>query len=193
MDEGLHSAPAGQHTLRIPPEILAEIFMHCLPPRTSRPNVVRAPLLLCGICRRWRDIALFTPALWSSLGIDLDALSTENVHGMVFYQIYLSRARGAPLSLYTGQSRRIQALRVPQNCYSERLRGCRDSGELWSLGCNGTRPALYFLGRAPTLCSRSYGLLVYPASFLYPSVTPRNCAKFRHLYVTHRSNSRGTS
>ncbi|KAJ6490742.1 hypothetical protein C8R47DRAFT_1123413 [Mycena vitilis] len=112
MDD-LHSrsAPSAHAArLRIPPEILAETFMHCLPPPASAPSLVKAPLLLCGICFRWRDIAIATPALWSSLAIDLDALRTDNINRMVdFYRLYLSRARGAPLSLYTGQSRRIQA------------------------------------------------------------------------------------
>ncbi|KAJ7685603.1 hypothetical protein DFH06DRAFT_968167, partial [Mycena polygramma] len=49
----------------LPHEILAEIFVHCLPDlsedgpfRVAEPE--EAPLVLCGICRLWRDVALST-------------------------------------------------------------------------------------------------------------------------------------
>ncbi|KII92014.1 hypothetical protein PLICRDRAFT_104006, partial [Plicaturopsis crispa FD-325 SS-3] len=54
----------------LPPELLSEIFVHCLPEDTT-PNVRRAPLLLGRVCRRWRAISLSTPQLWSSISITL--------------------------------------------------------------------------------------------------------------------------
>ncbi|KAJ6490735.1 hypothetical protein C8R47DRAFT_1123400 [Mycena vitilis] len=84
----------------LPPEILAEIFMHCLPgDEFVTPDLNTAPLLLCGVCRRWRDIALATPPLWSSLLIDFDTMWKTDAHDAVFYQMWLSRARGSPLSI----------------------------------------------------------------------------------------------
>ncbi|TDL19029.1 hypothetical protein BD410DRAFT_774415, partial [Rickenella mellea] len=60
---------------RLPPELVSEIFTHAtvyggldnlmLP----RPRVSEAPLKLGRICRRWRQIALSTPSLWSSVTI----------------------------------------------------------------------------------------------------------------------------
>ncbi|KAJ6531126.1 hypothetical protein B0H19DRAFT_967132, partial [Mycena capillaripes] len=51
--------------LRLPPELTSEIFLFCLPDSEFNvPNSTTAPLLLCQIFRRWRDIALATPGLW---------------------------------------------------------------------------------------------------------------------------------
>lgn len=53
-----------------PPELLQQIFVECLP--TTRNCVMHsteAPLLLTGICALWRNLALSTPELWSSLHI----------------------------------------------------------------------------------------------------------------------------
>ncbi|KAJ6490751.1 hypothetical protein C8R47DRAFT_458407 [Mycena vitilis] len=88
--------------LRQPPEILAEIFLHCLPEAheamspsgVPSPSLMAAPLL-CVICRRWRDVAVTTPALWRSLYIDFDSLSNKGVcrRGAVeMHQTWLSRA-----------------------------------------------------------------------------------------------------
>ncbi|KAJ6531174.1 hypothetical protein B0H19DRAFT_1190686 [Mycena capillaripes] len=83
----------------VPPEILAEIFTQCLPDDDfTTPSLTTAPLVLCGICRQWRGLALSTPRLWSSLFLDFDVMLPKD--GMVeLYQMWLSRARGAPLSL----------------------------------------------------------------------------------------------
>ncbi|KIK39667.1 hypothetical protein CY34DRAFT_53007, partial [Suillus luteus UH-Slu-Lm8-n1] len=49
----------------LPTEILQQIFKSCLPnDRYVIPHILSAPLLLCQICRRWRDIAQATPELW---------------------------------------------------------------------------------------------------------------------------------
>ena len=48
----------------IPPEILGEIFIACLP-QHPRPINTEVPLLLCQICSTWRQIALNTPQLWA--------------------------------------------------------------------------------------------------------------------------------
>ncbi|KAJ6602257.1 hypothetical protein B0H10DRAFT_1754032, partial [Mycena sp. CBHHK59/15] len=50
--------------MSLPPELLCEIFLHCLPPGPVLPNTKYAPLLLGQICRQWRDVALLTPMLW---------------------------------------------------------------------------------------------------------------------------------
>ncbi|KAJ8582540.1 hypothetical protein M405DRAFT_750112, partial [Rhizopogon salebrosus TDB-379] len=49
----------------LPTEILQCIFKACLRSRDYvEPNIRSAPLLLCQICRRWRDVAEATPELW---------------------------------------------------------------------------------------------------------------------------------
>ncbi|KAJ7728478.1 hypothetical protein B0H16DRAFT_1263867, partial [Mycena metata] len=57
----------------LPPEIVAEIFLNFLPNYPERPPLlgVLSPLVLCGICRPWRQVALSTPVLWRALEIEL--------------------------------------------------------------------------------------------------------------------------
>ncbi|KAJ7772986.1 hypothetical protein DFH07DRAFT_149032 [Mycena maculata] len=51
----------------LPPEILGKIFMQCLPDdEFITPDATTAPILLCGVCRQWRMVALATPQLFSS-------------------------------------------------------------------------------------------------------------------------------
>ncbi|KAJ7161463.1 hypothetical protein C8R43DRAFT_335935 [Mycena crocata] len=93
--------------LALPPELLSEIFVHCLPDDAFvTPNSWTAPLLLCGICRHFREVALATPHLWSSLYLNLDIAngSVDHVH---FCRSWLSRACTTPLSLslYDGEGR----------------------------------------------------------------------------------------
>ncbi|KAJ6452729.1 hypothetical protein C8R47DRAFT_1061570 [Mycena vitilis] len=58
----------------LPNEIMSEIFIHFLPvypkcpPQTGR----LSPYLLCQICRKWRNIAFATPALWRAISIKWD-------------------------------------------------------------------------------------------------------------------------
>ncbi|KAG2069228.1 hypothetical protein BDR04DRAFT_949249, partial [Suillus decipiens] len=55
---------------RFPSELLSQIFYYCLPdtdPKInclSPPSRLKAPMLLIGICRRWREVATSTPSLW---------------------------------------------------------------------------------------------------------------------------------
>jgi hypothetical protein len=59
---------------RLPPNVIQNIFLYCLP---SEHNPVmgsrEAPLLLGRICSQWRDIALGTPKLWSAIHIAIPA------------------------------------------------------------------------------------------------------------------------
>ena len=61
----------------LPVEILTEIFHFCLIPERillySPPSICssQAPLLLCHVYSSWRWLALQTPALWTSLVIEV--------------------------------------------------------------------------------------------------------------------------
>ncbi|KAJ7706933.1 hypothetical protein B0H17DRAFT_1034873 [Mycena rosella] len=94
-DGRIRYAAISRRVLALPPEILAEIFLHCLPDvEFVKPDITFAPILLCGICRPFREIALLTPGLWSSLRFDAE-LATERD----LIRSWLFRARKAPLSL----------------------------------------------------------------------------------------------
>ncbi|KAJ6531150.1 hypothetical protein B0H19DRAFT_1273368 [Mycena capillaripes] len=74
--------------------------MHCLPDHDFiTPHPTEAPLILCSICHRWREVALSTPGLWSSLFLDFDAMVAEEGCADL-YQMWLSWARGTPLLLF---------------------------------------------------------------------------------------------
>ncbi|KAJ6560151.1 hypothetical protein B0H19DRAFT_945240, partial [Mycena capillaripes] len=55
--------------LTLPAEIISEIFVHFLPIYPSCPPLTGflSPTLLTQICRKWRHIALTTPALWRAI------------------------------------------------------------------------------------------------------------------------------
>ncbi|KAJ3835398.1 hypothetical protein EV361DRAFT_387945 [Lentinula raphanica] len=88
---------------QIPEEVLAEIFLHCLP--TDRNFAIRsldeAPLLLTTICRDWRRVALDTPRLWSTLHVYLPShLSTQAISRRAAgISTWLGRSGTLPLSI----------------------------------------------------------------------------------------------
>ncbi|KAF8205563.1 hypothetical protein K438DRAFT_1818040 [Mycena galopus ATCC 62051] len=104
-DGWLRLAAISRRVLALPPEILADIFFFCLPFHDDVsifPHPKDAPLVLCAVCQRWRNIALTTPQLWSSISFDADRLLTSQSGALYldFVRMWLSRARSAPLSLY---------------------------------------------------------------------------------------------
>ncbi|KAJ7772950.1 hypothetical protein DFH07DRAFT_767802 [Mycena maculata] len=95
--------PISPLAVRLPPELLSEIFLYCLPDdEFIVPDFDTAPLLLCRILPQWREIALETPALWSSLHLDVNWLRkaewvTESAAAEFFCR-WISNARNTPLS-----------------------------------------------------------------------------------------------
>jgi len=57
---------------RLPPDVLHEIFFHCLPTHHNPAmKISEPPLLLTRICSSWRAIALSSPRIWSKIHIPL--------------------------------------------------------------------------------------------------------------------------
>ncbi|KII84432.1 hypothetical protein PLICRDRAFT_365336 [Plicaturopsis crispa FD-325 SS-3] len=82
---------------RMPPEVLGEIFAFSLPAgRWIEPKIDEAPLLLCRVCRRWRNIAISTPSLWSSISITVAEHHSKPQLPLI--QTWLSRSGHRPLS-----------------------------------------------------------------------------------------------
>ncbi|KAJ6561409.1 hypothetical protein DFH09DRAFT_1159889 [Mycena vulgaris] len=109
-------ATAAYPVLTLPVEITAEIFIRCVPDPPEFPWLKKkdsismghelrtpAPLILLGVCRVWRDIALDTPTLWSMLNIRFDAFpdSVASEPGLIesFIDLWLGRAGNHPLSI----------------------------------------------------------------------------------------------
>ena len=86
----------------LPLEILAEIFFLCSDrlkrryqfDRPADPRHWRAPLLLCQVCRHWREVAISLPLLWCSL-----SGTGSFMPNPMFIKLWLARSRGLPLSL----------------------------------------------------------------------------------------------
>jgi hypothetical protein len=86
--------------LTLPNEIISEIFMHFLPPYPQYPPLtgLLSPTLLTHICRKWREIALSTPALWSAIGASYDDGIPLKQKAHIF-DIWLKSSQSRPLSL----------------------------------------------------------------------------------------------
>ncbi|KAJ7148402.1 hypothetical protein C8R43DRAFT_517903 [Mycena crocata] len=65
--------------LTLPNEITSEIFIHYLPLYPSCPPLSgdSSPTLLTHICRKWRNIAFATPALWRAISVDMAPKKVE--------------------------------------------------------------------------------------------------------------------
>ncbi|KAJ3718469.1 hypothetical protein C8R42DRAFT_585997, partial [Lentinula raphanica] len=88
---------------RLPIETMAEIFMHCLPThRFPIRSLKEAPLLLTMVCRRWREIAMAHPRLWSALHIHVASEIAPNARELELRQQgirrWIARSGALPLS-----------------------------------------------------------------------------------------------
>jgi len=110
-----HLAPT-QWMHCLPVEILTEIFLFCLVPKTgplsTPPSVCssQAPLLLCHVCSSWRQLALQTPALWTSLTIKVlpeDTLVVAERHSESA-SCWFSRSKSHLIELEIGQYAYLQ-------------------------------------------------------------------------------------
>jgi hypothetical protein len=98
----------------IPPEVLQEIFLACLPATHGAiMHSSEAPLLLGRVCSSWRTLSLATPALWASLhavvpgpepipGADptVSSATTQRIDSRRdAMQLWLQRSGSCPLSI----------------------------------------------------------------------------------------------
>ncbi|KAK0479651.1 hypothetical protein IW261DRAFT_1478505 [Armillaria novae-zelandiae] len=137
---------------RLPFEIISEIFLQTLSgPHDwdDYPEVHdydRGPWAYSKVCRRWRDVALQSPRLWSELSVPSNCgsywLHVENPIGRL--KLWLHRSRSAPLRiLYGGLGKHgpkehdtITSLLFEQSERWEVFRwiGCSDPGRFQRLG-----------------------------------------------------------
>ncbi|KAJ7612982.1 hypothetical protein FB45DRAFT_938727 [Roridomyces roridus] len=94
----LRKALTGYPVLTLPAEVTSEIFMQFLPPYPQRPSLVGplSPSFLLRICRQWRDVALATPALWSTVALDMESLHARQLS---LLNSWLQRSGHCPLSI----------------------------------------------------------------------------------------------
>ncbi|KAJ7439490.1 hypothetical protein FB451DRAFT_1107173 [Mycena latifolia] len=86
--------------LTLPNEIVAEIFVHFLPAYPSHPPLVGllSPACLGQICRRWREVAVATPALWRAVGLCMHKRRRLGQQ-LKLLETFLQRSGACPLSI----------------------------------------------------------------------------------------------
>ncbi|KAJ7506869.1 hypothetical protein B0H11DRAFT_245531 [Mycena galericulata] len=95
----------------LPLEISSDIMLRCLPtPTMADPHPRDAPMIFLNICRAWSNIALATPPLWATMGIET-AMSAD--YGRLI-PLWVARAgtRQLTLSLRGSMDRDIVPLEV---------------------------------------------------------------------------------
>ncbi|KAJ7897407.1 hypothetical protein B0H13DRAFT_1623508 [Mycena leptocephala] len=151
--------------LEIPNEIVSDVFMHFLPSYPSFPPLtgLLSPTLLTHICRRWREIALSTPALWTAISTSYyeDIPMKRKAH---IFDIRLTRSLFCPLSLRieaeTGVAKILAAV-VPHRARWEHLE--LDNLSEFDLPIiNGAMPLLRHLDLSPSNPSAVATELVAP-------------------------------
>ncbi|KAK7053559.1 hypothetical protein R3P38DRAFT_2850942 [Favolaschia claudopus] len=115
------------HESDLPPEIISDIFILCLPVHGRvKPAPGTAPLLLAQICRRWREIALDTRQIWCSIYLEIPRESsrwdTYSQTALRLLQTWIPRAKGYPLSLGLDRDHLLYRpeRRVPRIQYHEK-------------------------------------------------------------------------
>ncbi|KAJ3767666.1 hypothetical protein FB446DRAFT_848954 [Lentinula raphanica] len=89
---------------RVPVEMMAMIFVYCLPlDRYPIRSLFEAPLLLTVVCREWREIVITYPPLWNALHIHIAPRIAFNTEELTLRQQgvcgWIARAGALPLSL----------------------------------------------------------------------------------------------
>ncbi|KAL1679156.1 hypothetical protein EV122DRAFT_289859 [Schizophyllum commune] len=92
--DGVRHAPTNE----LPPEILAEIFTHTLPPGLQDAALYSRtqPLLISHVCHYWRDVAINLPSLWRQFFL-LGCPSAHDHRHLELARLYVERARGTGL------------------------------------------------------------------------------------------------
>ncbi|KAF7291405.1 F-box domain-containing protein [Mycena indigotica] len=93
---------------RVPEDILRLVFLKTLPEdRGAAMHPSEGPLLLSRVCRYWRDLALATPQLWSSIHIVVPHHSESDRVQQVVTSLarWLERGGAAPLDVSLHRSR----------------------------------------------------------------------------------------
>ncbi|KAJ6459547.1 hypothetical protein C8R45DRAFT_552528 [Mycena sanguinolenta] len=86
--------------LTLPNEITIEVFLHFLPEYPHCPRLIgrHSPTLLTEICRKWRAIALETPALWREMLLPSANIPFRKQAPLL--DLWLTRSKCCPLSIY---------------------------------------------------------------------------------------------
>jgi hypothetical protein len=97
---------------RLPVELWDMVFEECVP-HPPQPSLVEAPLNVSQVCRRWRNIALSNPVIWSALAVTTTRRHTEHGHALEalhrLIQLWLHRSGTRQLSVSLAQSDEVKS------------------------------------------------------------------------------------
>lgn len=88
------------HVDRVPVEVLARCFLLSTEGSVPTLSLREPPLLLLLVCRRWRDIALTTPRLWSKVLAEIDTSMCDKESTVSTFKTSLSRSKSLPLDIF---------------------------------------------------------------------------------------------
>lgn len=88
---------------QLPAEILAEVFIHCVPQSCRDLNSDLSWIRVSQVCRHWREVALGCPELWANIIYSRPR----------WPQIMLERAKMAPLVIRAIHSRKMDIVMTP--------------------------------------------------------------------------------
>ncbi|KAF7376776.1 F-box domain-containing protein [Mycena sanguinolenta] len=92
--------------LTLPNELTSEFFIHFLPIYPDAPPLtgLASPTTLTHVCRKWREIALATPALWRAIRLRYEYDHETNIpkrfNQMNISDAWIRRSKSCPLSMY---------------------------------------------------------------------------------------------
>lgn len=105
-----HSAPV--HS--VPNEVIIAIFRLLQQPASHRVNIGNADLLsVSTVCRRWRNVALEYPALWTEISLYNPVLAT----------LFLERSRSTPIRVIVGDTMSLTDPATGEYPYPDGLTG----------------------------------------------------------------------
>ncbi|KAG9093553.1 hypothetical protein FS749_014177 [Ceratobasidium sp. UAMH 11750] len=88
---------------RLPPEVLALIFLHAVPasPCFGTSAGIHPLPVITSTCSQWRRLAIELRTLWAHVDIDADDSNNERtLHLLERTQLWIQRARGVPLHFH---------------------------------------------------------------------------------------------
>ncbi|KAJ6532842.1 hypothetical protein DFH09DRAFT_932870, partial [Mycena vulgaris] len=84
--------------LTLPNEITSEIFFQRGEAFGTQISAPTSPLFLGYICRKWREIALTTPSLWTEVALSVGAVAAQE-HQLRLLETWLNGSRDCPISI----------------------------------------------------------------------------------------------
>ncbi|KAJ7148419.1 hypothetical protein C8R43DRAFT_518377 [Mycena crocata] len=134
--------------LTLPNEITSEIFIHYLPLYPHCPPVSgnSSPTLLTHVCRKWRNTALATPALWRAIAVDMAPRKIEAQKHLM--KSWLAMSGSCPISIKLEGADVASAQQLE---FIQLLTLCRTRWEYLELQYISTKILPFFCGATPVL------------------------------------------